>query len=333
MVTNTASLRRVEGDVALPTYNMSLNVDVDSWAWSFSATLPSAALADLQPNEDGDPVELEALVNGMAFRVFAEKLTRDRTFRDSRINVGGRGMIAALDAPYAPELSFGNTEDLTLAQLIDQVLTDTGVSLGWDVTFGLEDWLVPGEVFSHRGSYMSAVNRLAQAGGGYVLPHPSDKAFSVLAKYPFAPWEWSTLDPDYELPANIVTREGIEWVDKPRYNRVYVSGVQAGVLGQLTRDGTAGDKIAPMIVDPLVTTAAAARQRGLPALADTGRIANVSLKLPVTADTNGVIQPGALVRYVDGDTTRVGLVRSSSVAVGLPEVWQTIGVETHVEPV
>jgi hypothetical protein len=101
-----------------------------------------------------------------------------------------------------------------------------------------------------------------------------------------------------------------------------------GVLGQVTRAGTAGDVLAPMVVDPLITEAAAARQRGLAVLADTGRQIEVTLRLPVLAET-GIIEPGAFVEYQDGSITRLGLVRSTSVQAELPEVWQTLGVETH----
>ena len=85
-------------------------------------------------------------------------------------------------------------------------------------------------------------------------------------------------------------------------------------------------------MDPLITQAVAARQRGLAVLSDTGRIATVGLRLPVLAET-GVIAPGSFVKYVDDGIERIGLTRSVQVEVGLPSIWQTLGVETHVEPV
>jgi hypothetical protein len=100
------------------------------------------------------------------------------------------------------------------------------------------------------------------------------------------------------------------------------------VLGQVTRAGTAGDVLAPMVVDPLITEAAAARQRGLAILADTGRQIEVTLRLPVLAET-GIIEPGAFVEYLDGSVTRLGLVRSTRVEAKLPEVWQTLGVQAY----
>jgi len=125
-----------------------------------------------------------------------------------------------------------------------------------------------------------------------------------------------------------MSRESLRWVDKPAYNRVFVSGQDVGVLGQVTRAGTAGNVLEPMVVDRLITEVAAARQRGLDVLADTGHQIEVSLRLPVLAET-GVIQPGAFVEYQDGTVTRLGIVRATHIEAGMPEVWQTLGVQGY----
>ena len=100
------------------------------------------------------------------------------------------------------------------------------------------------------------------------------------------------------------------------------------MLGQITRTGTAGDVVAPMITDPLITHADAARARGRPILADTGRQARITLELPILPET-GIITPGKLVQYTDAGTTRRGLVRSTAVTAQLPTARQTIELETH----
>lgn len=130
------------------------------------------------------------------------------------------------------------------------------------------------------------------------------------------------------LPVDAVARESLRWLEKPAFNRVFVSGQDVGVLGQVTRTGTAGDVLAPMVVDALITEPAAARQRGRAVLADTGPQFEVSLRLPVLEET-GIIEPGAFVEYQDGSVTRRGLVRSTQIEAGMPEVWQTLGVQGH----
>lgn len=328
IVINEASLRRVDGNIALPTFNMSFNIDADSWTWSFSAALPGSVLSDLEPATSGAPVEVEAMINGVAYRALVERIGRDRSFGKSSIRVQGRGKTALLDSPYAPVQSFFNEDARTAQQLMADVLTVNGVPMDWTVNWGLEDWLVPANVFSHQGSYISALNAIATAAGGYIQPHASLQTISVLPRYQSAPWDWGSVVPDFELPSDVTTREGIEWVEKARYNRVFISGQQSGILGQVTRAGTAGDLLAPIVTDALITTAAAARQRGLSVLANTGRQADVSLGLPVLAET-GVITPGKFVRYTDAGAVRLGVVRSTAIEVGMPEIWQNLGVETH----
>jgi hypothetical protein len=327
VITNNVTLVTSTGVVLVP-LKMSMSIDAESWTWNFGASLPATALAAIEPDVDGNPVELVASVNGVEYRFLVESISRERVFGNSAITIRGRGKTALLDSPYAPVLNYGNTSSRTAAQLMDDVLMLNAVSIGWTVDFGLDDWLVPGNIWTASGSYISALAQIATAGGGYLQPHPTADQIIVRPRYPVAPWNWGTVVADISLPSAVTQREAIEWVEKPRYNRVFISGTVGGILGQVTRTGSAGDIVAPMVTDALTTAAAAARQRGVAILGDTGRIANVSLRLPVLAET-GVIQPGKFVEYVDGSTTRRGLVRSTSVEISLPEVWQTIGVETH----
>jgi hypothetical protein len=326
VVLNNVTLRRVVGDIQLPALSLSLSIDVDSWTWGFNASLPASSLVDVMP--DDGPVELEASINGTLYRLLAEKLSRERTFNQATIRVSGRGKSALLAGPYSPILTFANDEARTAQQLLDDVLTFNGVPIGWDIDWQIDNWLVPTGAFNVRGTYIDGLTAVVGAAGAYLQPHPTAQTLRVLPRYILAPWDWGLITPDFVLPSSLATQEGIEWVEKPEYNRVFVSGTSQGVLGQVTRTGTAGDLVAPMVTDALITQAAAARQRGLSVLADTGQQAQVRLRLPVLPET-GVIEPGKFVRYEDGGDTWFGVVRSTSLDASLPELWQTIQLETH----
>ena len=111
---------------------------------------------------------------------------------------------------------------------------------------------------------------------------------------------------------------------------IYVTGGSVGgVQGHVVRTLSARDKLAPAVQDDLITHADAARQRGIAELSNTGRQAHLSLRLPVLQET-GVIKPGALVRYVDAGTPRLGLVRGTQVEWSAPTLRQVLAVETHV---
>jgi len=328
-VINEVTLTRWPDGTPVPTLALSLSLDADSWAWGFEATLPLTAEALVVPEAGAAAVELIATVNGAAFHVLAENLSRERVFGEASIRVVGRGRSAALAAPYAPVLTFANAEARSARQLMDDVLTINGVPLGWTLDWALTDWLVPARVFAQQGTWIEALSTIASAAGGCLLPHPSEKILRVRHRYPVVPWRWWTdVTPDFVLPQDVVARESLRWTDKPAYNRVYVAGQETGVLGQITRTGTAGDVLAPMVVDALITQAAAARQRGIAVLSDTGLQIEVTLRLPVLPET-GIIEPGAFVAYQDGSVARLGIVRSTQIDAGLPEVWQTLGVQSH----
>ena len=327
-VINNVTLHRLPDGLPVPVFSLSLALDAASWTWGFDALLPAAATSLVAPSSNGGPVELVASVNGTPFRVLAESISRERVFGDASIRISGRGRNAVLAAPYAPVMNFQQPQARTARQLMDDVLTLNGIPLGWSIDWGLTDWNVPSGVFTQQGTWMEALIAIASAAGGYLIPHPSDQSIRVRHRYPAAPWEWNTVTPDFVLPVDAVARESLRWVEKPGYNRVFVSGQDVGVLGQVSRAGTAGDVLAPMVVDALITEAAAARQRGISVLADTGQQIEVSLRLPVLAET-GIIEPGAFVEYQDGSVTRLGIVRSTQVEAGMPEVWQTLGVQSH----
>jgi hypothetical protein len=327
-VINNVTLHRLPDGLPVPVFNLSLSLDAASWTWGFDAQLPAKAESLVAPGDASGPVELVASVNGTQFRVLAESISRERSFGDASIRVSGRGRNAVLAAPYAPVMNFQQPQARTARQLMDDVLTLNGIPLGWNIDWGLTEWNVPAGVFVKQGTWIEALVAIASAVGGYLIPHPSDQSIRVRHRYPAAPWDWATVTPDFVLPVDAVARESLRWIEKPAYNRVFASGQDVGVLGQVTRAGTAGDVLAPMVVDALITEAAAARQRGIAVLGDTGKQIEVSLRLPVLAET-GIIEPGAFVEYQDGSVTRLGLVRSTQVEAGMPEVWQTLGVQSH----
>lgn len=324
-VINDVTLQLLDG-TPIPQLGLTLSLDVDSWCWRFSARLPGSAMSLLNPDSGATGVELLASINGQSWRLVAEPMGRDRTLGRAEFRLQGRGRTALLAAPYAAVATFNNLAGpLTSQQLIDQALPS-----GWTCDYGQVPWLVPAGAWSHRGTPLTAAMAVATAAGGYLQPHANAPVLRVLPRYPAAPWHWSTLSPDIELPGAVARREGIEWASKPVYNRVYVAGAAAGgKLVRVTRAGTAGDLAADTVTEALATHVDAGRQRGLAILSDTGAQAVVSLSLQVLPET-GVITPGKLVRYVDAGVVRLGLVRSVSVEAGFPAVWQTIGIETHV---
>ena len=324
-VQNSFSLIRADTSAVLDALSFSATLDADSFTWRFSATVPGEQLSDVLGSSD--PLELLATLNGEPIALVAESISRTRTFGRSSIAVTGRGLAAWLASPYSPIITRTNTEIRTAQQCANDAITENGVPLpGWAIDWGITDWNVTAGAWSHKGSYIDAILRIAEAGGGYVQPHDTQKTLKILPYYPVAPWHWGTASLDFSLPESVVTTEGIRWIDKPAYNAVYISG---GLLHRVKIDGTAGDVLAPTVVDPLATAEEMTRQRGLRVLGDTGKQALVSLRMPILSET-GIIRPGNLILYTENGTERRGMCRSASVSWAFPDAWQSLEIETHV---
>ena len=329
MVNNSVSLVRVSDGAPVRCDSISASLDSESWSWGATLALPASEFDLVAPTLAG-PVDLLATINGTQFRLRAEQVSRERVFGSRDLRVQCRGRIAELDGPYAAIKTFANSAPRTAQQLMADVLTENGIPLDWAIEWELDDWLVPAGIWSYQGTYISALAAIAKAAGGYLRPHASAASFSVLHRYPVAPWDWADVTPDLVLPAAVARRESKTWETQTTYNRVFVAPQAPGLQGyQVTREGTPGDLVAPLIVESLMTDVAAVRQRSRAELGKGGRQVTVGLGLPVLPET-GIIVPGTFVQYEDGADVVRGLVRSVSVESRLPTVWQSIGVETRV---
>jgi len=199
------------------------------------------------------------------------------------------------------------------------------------VDFQLTDWLVPGGVWMHQGTYISALTDIAGSVGGYLQPHDTDPVLHALPAWPLPWWRWNELAPDIDLPEGIAEVDETEVIDVPEYNRIFVAGEAGGVMGDLTRTGTAGDVLKqPMAVHPLITTIGAAKARAIAELAESGRQLKHKMTLPVLAET-GVIKPGRVLRYYDdAGTRRLGIVRGTSISQQFPVLTQALEIDSHV---
>ena len=333
IVINSVEIRRAD-DLAgapLPSESFQMSLNRQSWTWTFSASFHASARDALMPGTGGQPVELEVRVNGQPFRLQGERIGRSKRFPEHLVTVSGRGKAALLDAPHAPVQTFTHTLDRTAQQLMSEVLTVNGVGFGWAVDFQLTDWLVPGGVWMHQGTYISALTDIAGSVGGYLQPHDTDPVLHALPAWPLPWWRWAELVPDIDLPEGIAEVDETEVIDVPEYNRIFVAGEAGGVMGDLTRTGTAGDVLKqPMVVHPLITTIGAAKARAIAELAESGRQLKHKMTLPVLAET-GVIKPGRVLRYYDdAGTRRLGIVRGTSISQQYPVLTQALEVDSHV---
>jgi hypothetical protein len=337
-IVNEVSLKRISDNVPIHFTSVSTGTDDDSWCWSFTASVPYSELEKIEPTASG-PVEVELAINSQVWRFAIEGYTDDEEFAKTNITVKGRSLTAYLEDPYAPTRSFKQATALNSRQFAEAELTRPGLVTGYSLDWQLIDslgWLMPADTWSYSElTPIQVIQNIVQGAGGYVNSHPADKQLLVKAKYPTPYWEWSAATGLLSIPRSFVKRQSLEWHEKPAYNGVYVSGENTGVTAFVKRTGTAGEFQAPMFVNPMISAAAAARNKGMSILSAGGKQATVSLDLPMEASL-GLVTPGVMVEVTNGGLGTApawrGIVRSSSVAAnwgrGLT-VNQSLRVERH----
>jgi hypothetical protein len=232
-------------------------------------------------------------------------------------------------APYAAPVTGQVEVSVSASQVLQQIITPFS---GWEYEWGIDDWLIPPNIIGWANVVpMDVLKDIATAVGGYITSHPSLKKLFLTPKYPSMPWEWDAQPPDFSIPLDVITSLGRQNQTKPKYNRVYVAGQSGGLLANCVREGTAGDVMAPQIVDKYITAIEAARQRGRAVLGDVGRQAIISVEIPLSPDIPLVI-PGKLLEVRETSPWR-GLSRTNAVSVrrntDALEVYQTVGIERH----
>lgn len=335
MTTHNVYAQRLPDLAEVPIFDATVSADAGSFCWALSASGP-ASLFELLAPVNGLPVQLRVMLDGLPWVFAVDGLSRTHAFGKSGVSVTGRSVTALIGAPYLRAVTRDNAGGSLLAQqLALGALENSGVGLDW----GLTDWSVPAGAWSHSGTPLEAVQAIAQAAGGYLQSHRS--APTLLTRHPYsqrtgdhpgAPWGWMSGPADVALAMDAIITEGLERKDGPDINAVYVSGTTQGVLAQVKRTGTAGDKLAAMVTDALITDAVAARQRGLAVLGAAGAKYNVRLDLPVLTGMNqpGVLDVGQLVQ-VNASTPWRGRVRGVGVSQKGNTLRQTVTLERHLE--
>lgn len=329
---NTASMTRLPERTPIEVSSITMSTDWDSVYWSVKAAVGSDThLALLESTIDG-PILIETAINGHVWNAQVDSWGTGQTFGRKSRSISGRSVSAQLGAPMADLRTRTETEARTASQLMNVELENTG----WTAVIAGDDWLVPANTFSYADQTpMQIIKTIADAAGAMVYTDQMTKTITVKPRYPVAPWQWAATTAGIVIPSSMVERLDGEWDERPFYNAAFVSGEGGGISAKILREGSAGDIVAPMVTDQLITATEVARARGISILGASGKWSKHRMELPLfqSPDVPGVILPGTLLQFVDGLISWKGITTSVSVTAawgssGL-KVRQTIDVERY----
>lgn len=332
VVDSSASLTRFIDGAPLVVSSMTLSLDADSSSWRCAATVHGADARTLIQPAAASALVLEAAINGSAWRWVLEDAAGSERIADLQISLSGRSRSALLDAPWSRPRDYAELGARSAQQLAAAELPLAGWSLLWEGA----DWPVPADVWSYRGlSPLAAIGRIAEAVGAIVVPSRTDQALLVRPRYPGAPWSLDALVaageivPAIDIPRSAIASTSPVLQFPGSADALYLHSAEAGVLGHVRRDGTAGAEVSDTIVDALLTHPDALRQRGIRELARTAAQGSLSQIVMPFGPAFPAPTPGDVIRYgLAGGGTELAVVSGVEVRVTRSgdalEVWQTI---------
>ncbi|WP_416311175.1 hypothetical protein [Pseudomonas sp. W03] len=337
MIANTVTLVVLPSGVPVDATNIRVGLDIDSFAWTFSAELfGRTSLNQVVPDASG-PKTVELTINGWTWRFLVERWSGSGKHPAETFSISGASRTQLLAAPYAPKRSAVNSVSINARQVVDDLLQSTGFTASWDIVgLGPPDWTLPTGSMSYQDQTpMEVIHRLAEVVGGVVRPDAAGDGLTVLPRYREAVWNWGAAVPDRIIAGEVVAEWGSEWSPQPNWNFVYVSGTNHGVGVQVRRAGTAGDEPAADVLDDWMTSPDAARARGICELSKGGGQSIETRRIPlfhVGDSAPGLVLPAMLAEVRDEATPWRGLVLGVEIAasgVGASTVWQTLKIERH----
>lgn len=303
VIMTTATLYTIPGGDEIEVTDVTWSADLDSWAWSFSATLKRESDAALLKPDSGGLKEIGCTINGHEFTGLVEGFNKARSFDSGTTwKISGRSLSARFADPFTHKSTGVVESALTARQIVESLIQNSGWSLDWQVP----DWIIPANQLNWSDAdKISVINQVVGAIGARLQTHQSEKKLIVKSRYPVCPHRWNDSGTVIKttLPASLIKSDSASFVQRPNYNGAIVVG--SSEIFKAKRDLTQGEIIPGTIVEPFLGGVESGRERARVEIAKGGQWESVSAVTWLSNPNQGapLLLPGDLVEVVDIENT------------------------------
>jgi hypothetical protein len=312
---NLISIVRLPDRTPLNVRDVTISLDVDSWAWVFGGTIIGATnLAMVAPDALG-PKEIEVTINGHIWFFMIERYTGTEKFADERFVISGVSRTQYMAAPYAPKRSKVAPNPINAVQAATEELEYTGYALDWNYQPGdtTPDWTFPAGAFSYQGlTPIEVIKALADTAGAVVIPKKAEDGWTLKPRFPASPWAINSVYADAIVHYSMVIYKSVQWQPAPLYDTVFISGINVGKGVEVTRAGQGGLLPGPDVFEEWLVATDVNKERGRQIIAASGNHALVDIvtSVPEAQVAPGLIEPGDVLEYQDSGESWRGYVLS-----------------------
>lgn len=254
IVKNEVEVFRTDDGRIIKAFNVEIGSNSKEYLWSGSLSLPLSELEKV-----ADKPEIEININQLKFIVDVNDVDTKKGFNNGTVDIAISSTTNRLKTIKAHDIDRDASSIAIMSEQLSHDDLETGfVFLNKDG----EDWVIPTGLVEYAASSLDVINTIALSVGDVVISHAHKKEIMMKAKYP-------TEQPVYSVPAGKLFDLSTNEAESIKYNAIVVTGENSGITAVVRKDGTSGDKIAPMIVNKLITAENAARRAAINSIYNT----------------------------------------------------------------
>jgi len=284
IVQNNVEICRTDDRRIIKAFNVEIGANRKDYLWSGSLSLPFSELEKIV-----DVPEIEININQYKFVVDVDDIKVQQEFNRKSIEISVSSTTNRLKTIKAHNVD----NDLSSIAIMSAQLSRDDLETGFKfVSQNSVDWIIPSGIIEYDDAFaLDIINSIALSVGDTVISHAYKKEIIVKEKY-------SSGQPIYKLPIGKLFDYSTNEESGTEYNAVVVTGENKGITAIVRKEGTAGEKIAPMIVNKLITDQSAARRAAINSIFN-------SKDRSITIDTESVLFKETPMIY-PSDVVQVG---------------------------
>lgn len=249
IVKNEVEIFRTDDGRIIKAFNVEIGSNSKEYLWSGSLSLPISELEKI-----ADKPEIEININQLKFTVDVNDIDTKKSFNSGIVDIAVSSTTNKLKTIKSHNVGHDASSIAIMSAQLSRDDLETGfVFLNKDG----EDWIIPSGVIDYSDTTaLDVINSIALSVGDVVISHAHKKEIMMKTKYPAG-------QPVYSVPVGKLFDWGTNEAESIKYNAVVATGENEGVTAVVRKEGTAGEKIAPMIVNKLITAENAARRAAI----------------------------------------------------------------------
>lgn len=294
IVKNDIKIFRTDSGNFIQAFSVEISANRQDYLWSGTLSLPYSELEKI-----ADKPEIEININQYKFIVDVNEINIKKAFNSKVIELSVFSTTQRLNTIKAHKIGI----DMSSNAIMSAQLHRDDLVTGFEFVNSDVDWIVPANLIEYdEANALDIISQFGVATNDTVVSHAYEKKMLMKPKYPMG-------EPIYSLPSAKLFECSEAEVKGNTFNAIVVSGENVGITAVIRKDGSAGEKIAPMIINRLITAEEAARRTGFNNIYNTADIAStIDVVAPLYPEAPQ-LYPSDMVR-IDND---IGWIDSVSI--------------------